>query len=66
MKSRRPTDQALPAPGTDDSRIMGQLPTPEALRRFVTEATGRVGKREVSRAFGLGPEHRAALRDLLR
>ncbi len=44
----------------------GAPPTPEALRRFVSEAPGRVGKREVARAFGLGPEHRAALRDLLR
>ena len=44
---------------------MGELPTREALRRFISEASGRVGKREIARAFGLGPEHRAALRDLL-
>jgi ribonuclease R len=36
------------------------------VRRFVRESGGRVGKREISRHFGLGPEHRAALRDLLR
>ena len=53
------------SPGSLD-RVPGVLPTPEALRRFVAEAPGRVGKREVARAFGLGPEHRAALRDLLR
>ncbi len=75
MKSRRSTSQEPPAsqepapdpaPDTDGSRIMGQLPTPDALRRFVSESSSRVGKREVSRAFGLGPEHRADLRDLLR
>ena len=63
MKGRRPTRQASPVPVA--ARLMGQLPTPEALRQFVAESPGRVGKREVSRAFGLGPEHRAALRELL-
>ncbi len=42
------------------------LPTSDAVRRFIREAGGRVGKREISRHFKLGPEHRAALRDLLR
>ncbi|GBQ31492.1 ribonuclease R [Gluconacetobacter azotocaptans] len=42
------------------------LPDREALRRFITESAGRVGKREISRAFGLGPQHKAALRALLR
>ncbi len=63
MKPRRPAGQNSP---DDAGRVMGQLPTPDALKRFVAEAPGRVGKREVSRAFGLGPEHRTALRDLLR
>ncbi len=64
MKPRRPDGEVPPA--TDDGRVMGQLPTPDVLKRFVAEASGRVGKREVARAFGLGPEHRAALRDMLR
>jgi ribonuclease R len=42
------------------------FPSREEVRRFIREQPGRVGKREVARAFGLGPEHRAALRDLLR
>ena len=42
------------------------LPSREDIRRFIREAGGRVGKREISRHFKLGPEHRAALRDLLR
>ncbi|MDE2576570.1 MAG: ribonuclease R [Rhodospirillales bacterium] len=46
-----------PAPG---------LPSREELRRFIRESTGRVGKREITRHFGLGPEHRTALRGLLK
>jgi ribonuclease R len=42
------------------------LPSREAIRAFIRESGGRVGKREIARAFKLGPEHRAALRDLLR
>ncbi len=44
----------------------GGLPSREEIRRFIREAPGRVGKREISRHFGLGPEHRAALRALLK
>jgi len=36
------------------------------VRRFIRSAGGRVGKREVSREFGIGPELRAPLRALLR
>ncbi len=42
------------------------LPSREEIRRFIHEAGGRVGKREIARAFKLGPEHRAGLRDMLR
>ena len=42
------------------------LPSREAVRDFIRGATGRVGKREVERAFRLGPEHRVALRTLLK
>ena len=42
------------------------LPSREAVRRFIRESPGRVGKREISREFGLGPEHRGALREMLR
>jgi ribonuclease R len=42
------------------------LPSREELRRFIRDSGGRVGKREISRAFKLGPEHRVALRALLR
>ncbi|ACI51423.1 ribonuclease R [Gluconacetobacter diazotrophicus PA1 5] len=57
-----PTDPRPPAPPQPG----GGLPDREALRRFVTEASGRVGKREIARAFNLGPEHKAALRAMLR
>jgi len=42
------------------------LPSREAIRRFIAEQPGRVGKREISRAFHLGPEHRVALRGMLK
>ncbi|MFB9972113.1 ribonuclease R [Pseudoroseomonas cervicalis] len=42
------------------------LPSRDALRRFLREAPGRVGKTEISRHFGLGTEQRPALRALLR
>ena len=49
---------------------MSPLPTPfpsrDAVRLFIRESGGRVGKREISRHFKLGLEHRAALRLLLR
>ena len=54
--ARRRDKDAPPAP----------MPSREALRDFIRKATGRVGKREIERAFRLGPEHRVALRGLLK
>jgi ribonuclease R len=55
VSPKRPSTAADPA----------RLPSREAVRRFIRESPGRVGKREIARAFGLGPEHRAELRALL-
>jgi len=44
----------------------GTLPSREALKNFIRDSGGRVGKREIARAFKLGPEHKPALRGLLR
>ena len=44
----------------------GDFPSRDAVRTFIKESPGRVGKREIIRHFRLGPEHRTALRDLLR
>ncbi len=44
----------------------GLLPSREEIRRFIAESPGRVGKREIAREFKLGPEHRVALRGLLK
>ncbi len=44
----------------------GALPSRDAVRRFIRAAGGRVGKREVSREFGIGAEMRVPLRALLR
>jgi ribonuclease R len=47
------------------ARRGGFLPSAAELRRFLAERPGHVHTRAISRAFGLGPEHRGALRDLL-
>ncbi|PYD76047.1 ribonuclease R family protein [Novacetimonas pomaceti] len=66
MRQPRPSD-AVPDMRTETPRDgTGQMPGRDAVRQFIANATGRVGKREISRAFGLGPEHRAAVRDMLR
>ncbi len=54
--ARRRKDEAAPA----------ALPSREAIRDFIRRSAGRVGKREVEREFRLGPEHRVALRGLLK
>ncbi|MBL7240398.1 hypothetical protein [Komagataeibacter rhaeticus] len=56
MPDRLPT-------GTPHART-GGLPDREQLRAFIENATGRIGKREISREFGLGPEHRQGLRQM--
>ena len=42
------------------------LPTREELRAFLRAAGGTVGKSQIVRHFGLGVEHRPALRALLK
>ena len=51
MKTRSP---AQPLPSRDD------------IRRFIQTAGGRVGKRDIARAFKLGPEHQVALKGILK
>ncbi len=66
MPERPPADLPAAEDGDAERPLTGRLPSREAIRRFVSQSSGRVGKREVARAFGLGPEHRVALRDLLK
>ncbi len=47
------------------TKSVGTMPTRDAVRAFVAASGGRVGKREIAREFGLGPELRHALRALL-
>ena len=42
------------------------FPTRDEILRFVRESPGRVGRREIARAFGIRGSDRAALTDLLR
>lgn len=68
MKRQRPATPEMPdrlPTGTPPARA-GGLPDREQLRAFIEGATGRIGKREISHEFGLGPEHKAALRQMLR
>ncbi|MDE2514896.1 MAG: hypothetical protein KGL12_02610, partial [Rhodospirillales bacterium] len=66
-RPRRAADGEFPAPSPVSARIQpGILPDAETLRRFIAESPGRVGKREISRAFHLTEADRPALRALLR
>ena len=42
------------------------LPSRDEIRRFIQSAPGRVGKRDIARAFHLGPEHQVALKGILK
>jgi ribonuclease R len=42
------------------------LPSRDDIRKFIASANGRVGKRDVARAFKLGPEHQVAICGLLK
>ncbi|HQT47428.1 MAG TPA: ribonuclease R, partial [Acidocella sp.] len=42
------------------------LPTREAIKTFLAEAGQKVGLREIARAFSVGPDHKKALRGLVR
>ena len=64
--ARRPS--GLNPPNGREDRPPGEpgvMPTPEALRAYIAAAPGRVGKREIARAFGLQPEQKHELRALL-
>lgn len=73
-RKRVRTGPATPAKGTakaprpprDVAAADTPLPTREQLRAFLRAAPGRVGKSDISRHFGLSPDQRPALRDLLR
>lgn len=56
------------APGADSgpAKTRGGMPSRTEILRFIQDSAGRVGKREIARHFGLGPEHRVALRGLLK
>ena len=61
----RPARRARTSPAEAPARAPG-MPSADELRAFVTAAGGRVGKKEISRHFGLGPADRVALKGALR
>jgi ribonuclease R len=46
--------------------VTAALPTRDALKAYLAEAPGKVGVREIARAFNVGPDQKKALRGLLR
>ncbi len=53
----------LPKTGTKPAQ---KLPTRDAVKSFLAEAKGKVGMREIARAFGVGPDDKKALRGLMK
>ena len=62
-KSKRSANPSATPPATP--KTPRELPSREEVRTFVREAPGRVGKREIARAFGIDPAQKPELRDLL-
>jgi ribonuclease R len=62
---KKPRPPKVP-PGATGAGPDRPFPSREQIRAFLAETPGRVGKREAMRAFGLGPEHRVAMRTLLK
>jgi ribonuclease R len=53
------------APKTED-KTATPLPSRAAIKSLLAEARGKLGVREIARAFGVGPDDKKALRGLLR
>ena len=66
--SKRRADDAPAAKRRPEAapRAARELPSRDEIRRFIQAATGRVGKREIARAFKLGPEHQVGLKGILK
>ncbi|OYV44704.1 MAG: ribonuclease R [Acidocella sp. 20-57-95] len=43
-----------------------QLPSRDAVKKFIAEAPGKVGMREIARAFSIGPDDKKGLRGLMK
>lgn len=59
---KKPKAQREPQP----AKASRPFPSREQIRAFLAETPGRIGKRELLRAFGLGPEHHVAMRQVLK
>ena len=63
-KSKRPATPTATPPAIP--KAPRELPSSEELRNFVRDAPGRVGKREIARAFSIDPALKPQLRDRLK
>jgi ribonuclease R len=59
------TTHKKPKPKPENPAEPAALPTRDALRSFLAEAPGKVGLREIARAFHVGPDQKKALRGLI-
>ncbi len=55
-----------PKPNAEIPAATPALPTRDALKAFLAQALGKVGIREIARAFNVGPDQKKALRGLVR
>jgi ribonuclease R len=55
-----------PKPKAEPALVSPALPTRDAIKAFLAEAPGKVGLREIARAFKIGPDLKKRLRGLVR
>jgi ribonuclease R len=63
--NKKPKSKRMPAGPARAGQSAGGLPSREELLRFMAEADGKVGKREIARAFGIRGDDRTELKRLL-
>ncbi len=56
----------IPKPGPTGRRAPARFPDKDEIRRFIAASPGRVGKREIARAFSISGDGQAHLREILR
>ncbi len=64
MPTKIAPEVARPVP--TGRRKSAPFPDKDQIRRFIAESPGRVGKREIARAFSITDDQRAQLREMLR
>ncbi len=63
--NKKPKSKSTQSGSTTSGRGAGGLPSRDDLLRFMAESEGKVGKREIARAFGIRGEDRTELKRLI-